>query len=396
MNLIFKDPEFSFQLMRALGYSVEKGSDIGECISTALRIKDGDIESWHDEWLRTAERINGIAEDCLRAGHRVSAQEAFSRASGYYRLAEFYEDVHPGDTDFPLWEKSYHCFNKVRELSNPSFEVIEIPYEGTTLPGYFYSAGGGPKPIIIAHTGFDGTKEELHFQIVLAALRRGYNCLTFDGPGQGEVIRKRGLPFRYDWEKVVTPVVDYAVSRDEVDADRVALMGISMGGYFAPRAAAYDHRIAACIANGGIFDLFEAFANNAKLTVEKFRHFLEKYPKQIDKRSLKSMKKSVGEHWALAHGMWVFGAGSPSEYFTKIVDYSMKECVEDVECHMLVIDTEEEHAFPGQSRKLFDALTCPKDLMVFHTDEGAGLHCQVGAAELSNQRVLDWLDEKFA
>ena len=103
------------------------------------------------------------------------------------------------------------------------------------------------------HTGYDGTQEELRAH-AMAATARGLNCLTFEGPGQGAVIREQGLGFRPDWEAVVTPVVDYVLGLPTVDPERIALLGISFGGYLAPRAAAFEHRLAACIANGGVFD----------------------------------------------------------------------------------------------------------------------------------------------
>ncbi|MCK9910570.1 alpha/beta fold hydrolase, partial [Microbacteriaceae bacterium K1510] len=106
---------------------------------------------------------------------------------------------------------------------------------------------------LLINGGFDSTGEELYLQVVASALQRGYNCLTFEGPGQGAVIREQHIPFRHDWEKVVTPMVDYLESRPEVDPKRIALMGISLGGYLAPRAAAFEHRLAACIANDGMF-----------------------------------------------------------------------------------------------------------------------------------------------
>ena len=103
---------------------------------------------------------------------------------------------------------------------------------------------------------------QLYTSAAAPALERGYNCLTFEGPGQGGVIRKQNIPFRYDWEKVITPVLDYAFSRDKtVDPNRIALMGISMGGYLAARAAAFEDRIAACVLYNGVYDGYDAFAS---------------------------------------------------------------------------------------------------------------------------------------
>jgi dipeptidyl aminopeptidase/acylaminoacyl peptidase len=219
-----------------MGETYYKGADIGECLSTAYRIKEGDFESWYTEWLKTAKRVHKYAESCLATGHKISAREAYLRASNYYRVAEFLL-INPEDLRIQTtWGSSKECFSSAGRLFSPPFEAIEIPYEGTTLPGYLYhvkdNSNTTPRPTLIVHGGFDSTLEELYTSAAAPALERGYNCLTFEGPGQGGVICKQKIPFRYDWEKVVTPVVDYAISRKEiVDPSRIALMGISMGGY---------------------------------------------------------------------------------------------------------------------------------------------------------------------
>jgi Esterase FrsA-like len=238
MKIAFQDPTFSLQLLRTISETYYKGADIGECLSTAYRIKEGDFESWYQEWLKTAKRVNKYADESLAAGHTVSARDAYLRACNYYRTAEFLL-IDPIDPRIQTtWGKSKECFSKAANLFSPPFESIEIPYEGTTtLPGYFYGADNDsnkktPRPTLIAHGGFDSTLEELYTFAAAPALERGYNCLTFEGPGQGGVIRKQKIPFRYDWEKVVSPVVDYALSRtQQVDPKHIALMGISMGGY---------------------------------------------------------------------------------------------------------------------------------------------------------------------
>jgi dipeptidyl aminopeptidase/acylaminoacyl peptidase len=237
MKVLFQDPTFSLQLLRAISETYNKGADIGECLSTAYRIKEGDFESWHIEWLKTAKRVHKYADECLALGHKISAREAFLRASNYYRVAEFLlidaEDPRIQTT----WRMSKQCFAEAAKLFSPRFEPVQIPYEGTSLPGYLYRVDEEKydkrsRPILIAHGGFDSTLEELYTSAAAPVLERGYNCLTFEGPGQGGVIRTQKIPFRYDWEKVISPVVDYALTRlgDIVDPKRMALMGISMGG----------------------------------------------------------------------------------------------------------------------------------------------------------------------
>ena len=139
MKIIFNDDQFSFQLLRVLGDSVNGAADIGECLSTANRIQEGDFKSWHDEWLKTARRIHALADVNLAAGHRVSAREAYHRASNYYRAAEFY--LHGDPTDPRIEElstASAACFRQVAQLQVPPIEMMEVPYNDTTLPAHFY------------------------------------------------------------------------------------------------------------------------------------------------------------------------------------------------------------------------------------------------------------------
>jgi hypothetical protein len=193
MKIVFQDPTFSLQLLRAVEETYYKGADIGECLSTAYRIKEGDFESWHTEWLKTAKRVHSYADQYLAQGHTISARDAHLRASNYYRVAEFLL-INPEDPRIQTtWGNSKYCFSKVAELFSPAFEPIEIPYEGTTLPGYFYRiedddsnkySNNAPRPTLIAHGGFDSTLEELYTSAAAPALERDYNCLTFEGSGQ--------------------------------------------------------------------------------------------------------------------------------------------------------------------------------------------------------------------
>src|SRR5690606_19653323 len=116
---------------------------------------------------------------------------------------------------------------------------------------------GGQAPTLIATNGYDGTLHEAYFAFAVAANRRGYHCLVYDGPGQGRVLVEQGLPMRHDWENVVRPVVDYALSRAEVDPSRLVLAGWSLGGYLALRGASGEPRLAACVADPGLMGLRE-------------------------------------------------------------------------------------------------------------------------------------------
>jgi pimeloyl-ACP methyl ester carboxylesterase len=397
MKLIFDDESFSFELLRALGYASYGGADIGECLATASRIVEGDFTSWYREWAAVAERVQAIGERALKEGRLVSARDALMRASTYHRSSEFY--LHGLDDAAALraWRASRETFVKAAKLTPWTFEVLAIPFEGTTLPAYFFRPpGDSARPTLLLDNGFDGTQEESYFNIGLAALERGYNVLTFEGPGQGAAIREQGLGFRHDWEKVVAPVIDAALSRPEVDGARIALMGVSLGGYLAARAAAFEPRLAALIADDGLYDVFAATMAMAPqahdlLAVLDLPQALE-FDALIEKMKAHA---TTTTRWALSHGPWAFAVKTPREYMAKLRAYSLVGLAERIACPTLVMEAENDLFFRGQPEQLYAALTCPKTFIRFTAEEGADEHCHCGAARLTNQRVFDWLDGVF-
>ena len=223
----------------------------------AAQIQPDDTTGWYNAWSGYAGRLYELAVTSRAAGHRVSARGAFLRASNYYRTSYIFMFAVPVDPRvLEAYDKQTDAFQKGAALFEPPIEILKIPYENTTLPGYFIKpdASDAPRKTLLCTGGYDGTCEELFFIIAGGALERGYNVLSFDGPGQGGALVAQKLPMRADWEKVVTPVVDYLLTRSDVDSARIALYGGSFGGYLAPRAAAFEHRLAACIADAALFD----------------------------------------------------------------------------------------------------------------------------------------------
>src|ERR1700722_19056506 len=211
-----KDPQFWYETQRVLGHTAYGGADTGEVLTTAQRIVAGDYDSWHDEWLATADRGAVEAEDALAGGHLITPRDGLLRASSYYRSAEFFLHGDPEDPRIAhSYERSVACFKHAAALLHPAIEPVQIPYDGTTLHGYFYRGGSGRRPTVIMHNGFDGSVEEMHFFGAAAAQERGYNVLSFDGPGQPAARQRDGLVFRPDWEHVVTPVVDWVLERPD-------------------------------------------------------------------------------------------------------------------------------------------------------------------------------------
>ncbi|WP_043468508.1 S9 family peptidase [Kitasatospora sp. MBT66] len=390
--------QFWYETLRSMSHIAYGGADFGEVVSTAERIVEGDYASWYTEWLATADRVSGQAEKALAAGHRVSARDGFLRASNYYRSAEFFLHGHPCDPRHDhAYDRSVDCFRSAAALFTPIIEPVEIPYEGTTLPGYLYRVddSGTPRPTLIMHNGFDGTAEELHFFGAMAGVERGYTVLVFDGPGMPGPRHHEGLVFRPDWENVVTPVVDFAEKLPDVDNSRIALLGISMGGVLAPRAAAFEHRLAALVAVDGLYDLGETSVRNIPGTREEAERLLRApSAPELDAALEEIMAKDPIARWAINHGMYVMGVDTPRAFNASYLDYTLAGGIaERIQCPTLVCDAEQDMFFKGQPEQLYDHLACPRTLMLFTAEEGAGAHCHPGAMRLTQARIYDWLDE---
>jgi pimeloyl-ACP methyl ester carboxylesterase len=395
MKILFKDPVFDGQLLRALSHVYYGGADVGECMSTAARIREGDPSSWHDEWSTTAQRLYSSAEQSLKQGRTQSACEAWLRASNYFRTAYIFIMSMPLDPRVPrAFDLQADAFRKAAALFSPPVEQIEIPYEGSSLPGYFYraNADGRPSRTLILTGGYDSTAEELYFFSAAAAIRRGYNCICFDGPGQGAALIKQQLYFRPDWENVIRPVVGYLISRSDVDTDRIALMGLSFGGYLAPRAASGEPRLAALIADPGQFSLFEAAKDRVPGFLRAGLTGQSPLATAILRRIFRSMLRHPTRGWVLRRGMLVHNASTPLDYLHMTRDYSLEGLAGRISCPTLVC-TAENDDIAAYARQLFDALTCEKQFLTFTNAEGAGEHCEDGNRSLFHQRAFDWLDD---
>ncbi|QGY42013.1 alpha/beta fold hydrolase [Pseudodesulfovibrio cashew] len=390
-ELVFDEVAYDYELRRNLGYAVSGGADINECFHAARSIAPGDGVSWFKAWNELAERLRADAAHALAGDHRISAREALLRASNYYRSAAFFLHGDPSDPRIVETARlSRETFRRAAALMDRPVEAVGIPYENTSLPGYFLQPdrSSSPRKTLLLQTGFDGTGEELYFTSVFA-LDRGYNVLIFEGPGQGAALLEQGLHFRRDWEKVVTPVVDYALKRPEVAPGKVALMGLSMGGFLAPRAAAFEHRLAACVANPGQLDLYGAKRPSPKEWEEMLAD-----PAGTDRELRALMAKDVGFRWWINNGMFTTGAKTPLEFMKVWGEFSLEGVVGNIACPTLVIGSDGDHFLTmDDSRALYDRLKCPKTFLAFHGRNQANRHCQVGALVAGTARILDWLDE---
>lgn len=391
-GFLFKDPGFNFQAIRVLSETYYQAADIGEVITTVKKIKDADQKSWKDEWLKRADLLYADAQKLKDEASWILAQNEFLRASNYYRSASFYmTSIDERDESVKLRRKAIACF--LEYIKGKDFiKPVKIPYENTYLPGYYIKSSylkDGKAPLLIINTGFDGTKEETCYQTGFAAMQVGYNVLVFDGPGQGETIYNQKLFFRYDWEKVMTPAIDFGLTLEGVDKNKIAIYGISMGGYLIPRAAAFDSRIKACIANGGVYSFYEAFTKNFP---KDFLELAYSNPAAFNDDIAQAGKKNVELNWFMGNGMWTFNAKSPSEFMIAFKKYELSDVADKIKCKTLIIDGTDDVFMRGQPEKLYNALKCDKTFMLFDNESTGELHCQLGALAISNERIFSWLN----
>jgi alpha-beta hydrolase superfamily lysophospholipase len=227
------------------------------------------------------------------------------------------------------------------------------------------------------------------------ALRRGYHCLVFDGPGQGAVLFEQGIPIRADWEAVLSAVVDTIVERDEIDADRIALTGWSLGGYLALRAASAELRLAACIADPALLSIGAGMIGRLRAAGVP-DSVIERYP-DIDDATLAPIAEAVhgdrAQCWAIEQrGFWVHGVSTFGEYLKATVPFSLEGRFDAINCPTALTAAEED-PLARTADHIYEALRCPKTLLRFTAAEGAGDHCEMRNRTLLDQRVFDWLDD---
>jgi len=394
------DHDHDFEIRTVLGGAYAGAADVGEVLAAVGHVKGRDHEAWFAAWDGLGDRVAHDAEASVAAGHPVSAATAALRASTYYAVAvNAVSAIEHDSALLPTFRKHRAAWDRWVDLLDLDVERVAIPYEGTTLPGYLFRAPGtasddAPRPLVVTVNGSDGSLTSLWPACVSGARRRGYHALVFDGPGQQSMLFEHGVPFRPDFEAVLTPVLDAMVARPGVDADRVAVYGISQAGYWVTRALAFEHRPAAAVVDPGVVDVAASWEREVPKSLLKL---LDKGDDHAFDRDM-AMGMRVSRNAART---WRFRArpyGDLDGYAATLREvrrYDAADVAGHVTTPLLVTSPEGEQFWPGQSERL--AGLVPGATLVRFTDaEGAGGHCQPLARALTEQRMFDWLDERLA
>jgi len=402
---VFKSEVFDAGFTRTLGYAPYSAASVGECFYAAdiIKKRGETFGSWVAGWTETAQRTEELAVSFERRGNPEAASRSYLRAWNYYRAAEFAVMPQGSSEQAELYRHSIRCFENGLRHAPYSGESVSIPYEGTTLPGYFFKASrddSTPRATIVLNGGGDGAGEEMFFiGGGPQALHYGFNLLAFHGPGQrGALHQDASLYFRHDWEKVLGPVLDYCQTRSDVAMARLGVYGVSLGGFLVPRAAAFDQRIRAVAVNAILPNYFKHWMDEVLEQVPSiFGGFLGRRLEALSAGDWNKLaghvtKKREDARFVCSLMDWTNHTQSVGEFFKKIQrDWDIMPLATKITVPFLALQSEGEGENASRAaRSFYETLRCEKEEVSFKTENGADQHCTLNNLELAADILYPW------
>ncbi|QKX63141.1 uncharacterized protein TRUGW13939_10310 [Talaromyces rugulosus] len=424
MFRLFKSDFFHFEALRLLSFTPHDGGEVAEFFAALGKIRENDSESWYNAWTEAGAKAEALAAEAELAGNRDAARKAFFRASNYQRAAQFMLNGFSGNDPRILSNSETALGNFWRAaslLDGCSIVRLEIPFtddDGTiSLPAYLCLPPTskrlpGKLPVLMQTVGGDATQEEIFHIYPMAALELGYAVVTFEGPGQGIVIRKHGKPMRPDWEVVVSAALDfthqYAHDHPELDLDldRLALVGSSMGGYLALRGAA-DSRVRACISVDPFYNMFDLLKGRMPEIVRNTFIAGGFVPDGIWDYVFGTLGQANWQtRWEFNFTRWLLGQETAAQMMRKMQEYTLatedgKGYLTRIQCPTMVTGARfSMYCQPEVStHRIYDDLInvpVDKKLMWVAEDEAeGGLQSKIGAFNVLTTKSFAWLDQIF-
>ena len=330
-------------------------------------------QAWYESWKKLAERVEKLALTHEEAGQYLSAGRKYLRASIYYFAAERMPS-HRDPRKVQTYRQALSAFKKALQLRQEPVEWVEVPFQGKSLPALFSKAPvKGPAPCMVHFDGFDMMKEVLYLRTADDFRRRGISLLLVDHPGVGEALRLRGMRSGPDTEVPAAACVDYLEKRSDVDAKRIGIVANSLGGYYAPRAAAFEKRFKCCVAWGAIWEFGELIS------------------KQVIGTGGEPSVPAVAEHT-----MWVFGKNTVEEAIAVANQLTLEGVADKITCPLLIMHGENDRQVPlWRAEKTNEAaVNSPgRKLKVFTLAEGGAEHCQADNYSMAVDYMADWVAE---
>ena len=359
---------FNFQLNRWYSIGMARFEDMEEA---GQKIKS--FADWKVEMIKLAEK--------------AVSENRILNAAIYYRSAEFYiinEDAEK--------ENLYNKFSELfyEAVKDEEFERDKVPYQDSFLPVIKIPAVNNKKGTLVMHGGFDSFLEEWYFMMKYFA-EHGIEVIAFEGPGQGAALKLYGIPLDIEWEKPTKAVLDYFNLND------VTLLGLSMGGWYCLRAAAYEPRIKRVIASGHSIDYMRSMP---AIIYHLHMFFINRFRNYTNKMSLKTIKKGKGlEAWMMGNLMYITKSETPLDAFDIWLKLNEKNLhSEMVKQDVLYLTGRNDHFVPFKMHDLqIRALTNARSVtdVVFTKESQAQNHCQVGNIGLALDTMINWMNEKM-
>ena len=360
------------------------GGNYGEidaiCRQLVEASKSGDdagTVAFFNVWCEQADRLVALANEDLIAGRRLSAGSKFGRAATYYITAERMQSRR-FEPRRRAYQNMLDCFAKYVEYAAQNCERVEIPYQGKSLAGLFVRAhrtDASAAPCIAFFNGLDSTKEMIYGSRIGHELaRRGISTLMVDQPGVGEALRLNDLRAIVEAEVWAGACADVLVRRPDVDSDYLGVCAWSLGGYFAPRAAAFDKRFKLCVAWGANFNWGE----------------LQK------RRAAREGDRPVPHYWE--HVQWVWGQESFDEFMAFAPRVTLEHCIDQITVPLLITHGANDRQIPKEyAIQQFDrAINSPKrELKWFTAREGGVEHTSADNPENAKDYIADWIAATF-
>jgi pimeloyl-ACP methyl ester carboxylesterase len=393
---VLKDPENDWALNQTFSLMSEKAAETGECLYAARRVDEGNGDTWIDEWASLAARVEALGDESLTSGHTISARESYLRASNYWRTAEY--ACPPSHARFTeTWQRSVAAFRKACPLLAPTIELLQVPFEGWQLSGYFArpDTARAPRPTVVIVGGSDSSLEQMVIAVGFAALRRGYNIFAFDYPGhRGAVHHDPSLVKRSDYSPAFAASLDVLGAIPGVD-ERVVLAGYSYGGYVASQVATVEPRVRALVADSPLIDL-PALQRSSPMA----RRFSLIPDHVLDRVVASRLAKSAVIKGLTYYTLWSWGCPDFVAWKTwkPKLDNVLADRLQHIECPALaLVSAHEGDVMIQQATSFMEAIASKhKQLHIFTPKrDGSYDHCQLDNISRGQQVMFDWLDKVF-
>ncbi len=378
----FNDPDMDLFFVGALSWGPTGGLDIGQAFYVASQIEDGNADSWVDGFCAYGARMNAQADTWAARGWTRQAGEMRLKAAASYRSAWQFASVAPiasGNDFISIYAREKAAFAAaMRELGLPA-TFFELPYKSASLPGVFLQNANPDAPVILVIGGSDTGFEDLFLSVGRSLFDRGYSVAMADLPGQGDRAAY-GLHWEAESEKPIGLIVDHLVSAFKAVPGRIALLGLSLGGYFVTRAAGYETRFGAVIASTPFPNPGEMFARSVEVAKATY---VSAPPSQAAQRNRTILA-------------WKAGAATPDEMVAKTAAMAADPARVTVP-FLSVIGGGESPIFAGQGRAWHAAIpSTQKALVELDAATGADGHCQINNRLRLVQEITGWLGEVMA